>query len=81
MNASPKQITQRREMNAQTFGPRPTARQQPTARRKAPFITPKPAPQSTAGHANLGTDADVRAYCARMGYVYDTTTKKKENHK
>jgi hypothetical protein len=22
------------------------------------------------GHAKLGTDDDVRAYCARMGYVY-----------
>jgi hypothetical protein len=36
-------------------------------------------PKPREVHANIGTDDDVRAYCRRMGYVYETTTKTKES--
>jgi hypothetical protein len=65
MTLTAKQLRQRREMGAQDF--------RNTQRRKASktFCTPREKPPSTTGHANVGTDDDVRAYCLRMGYMIE----------
>ena len=63
---SESKLRQRRELNAQNY------RRDTSQPRGAP---PKP----REVHANIGTDDDVRAYCRRMGYVYETTTKTKES--
>lgn len=64
---SAKQLKQRREMAAQHFndGRIHNARKQfnKTAERKQP---------TSNGNANIGTDEDVKAYCARMGYAYES---------
>lgn len=66
MKPSAKQLKQRRVMAAQKFndGRIHNARKffNKTAERKQP---------ASNGNANIGTDEDVRAYCARMGYVYE----------
>lgn len=64
---SAKQLHQRREMAAQKFndGRIHNARKQFNTE----FRVRKPA--NPTGHANIGTDEDVRAYCARMGYAYE----------
>lgn len=65
MTITAKQLRQRREMGAQDF-------RRTEARKRSPtFVTPREKPATTTGHANIGTDADVRAYCLRMGYMIE----------
>lgn len=68
MKPSPKQLKQRRIMAAQYYT-------NDTAKRERQALGPK-APRSTGGHANIGTDEDIRKYCERMGYAYLRTTVK-----
>lgn len=65
MTLTAKQLKQRREMGAQDF------RRSEAKRRSPTFVTPRKEPAPTTGHANVGTDADVRAYCLRMGYLIE----------
>ena len=65
MSMSAKQMRQKREMGAQDF------RRSEAKRRSPTFVTPKEKPAPTSGHANVGTDDDVKAYCLRMGYMIE----------
>ncbi len=61
MKRSPGQLKQKRLLSQQVFND--------TAKKRAEYERNK------AGAAKIGTDADVRAYMLRMGYVVPAGTK------